>query len=478
MFIVNCKLKRGVSSLEYMSFEEIVSAVRGRVILKGKYGGYKNVSTDTRKLEQGDIFIALKGENFNGNEYAAAASKKGAAICIVDEVKFRKDEIDGCTTVVQVENGGKALLDLAGFYRSKLHVKIIGITGSAGKTTTKDIIASVLGAKFKVFKTEGNFNNQIGLPHMLFKLDNGYEVAVLEMGMNSAGEIHNMAEAAKPDMAVITNVLRAHIGILGSRENILKAKLEITDFFSRDNILVINSDNDLLGKLKGGRFQLKRVGLEKPADISACDVVVNEDSVGFKVCENGVGTGESFVVNLPGKYNIVNSLLAVACGRLLNMTYEEIRKGFKNIETTALRMDICKGEKYSVIDDSYNANPESMEAAIDVLKNFKSRRRIVVFGTMRELGDAACEMHEEVGRYAAENNVDLFIALGEHSRDFERGFDSRNKNGKFMFFNKQEEVLDFLLNKYIKVGDTILVKASRLMKFEVIAEALKKNSSY
>lgn len=463
--------------MEYMSFEEIVNSVKGKVILPGKYNGYENVCTDTRKLKKGDIFIALRGENFNGNEYAGQASEKGASICIVDEVRFNSDEINEGTAIVQVKNGSRALLDLAEFYKSKLYVKIIGITGSVGKTTTKDIIAAVLGAKFKVFKTEGNFNNQIGLPHMLFKLDNSYEAAVLEMGMNSKGEIHNMAKAARPDIAVITNVLRAHIGILGSRENILKAKLEITDFFSKDNILVINSDNDLLEKLKDDKFIIKRVGVEKPADISAYDLAVDEDSIGFKVCENKTETEESFAVNLPGKYNIVNSLLAVACGRLLNMTYEEIRRGFKNIKTTALRMEIFKGKKFNIINDSYNANPESMEAAIDVLKDFKSNRRIVVFGTMRELGDAAYKMHEEVGRYAAKNNIDLFIALGDHAEDFKRGFKSINKNGQFMLFNKQEEVLDFLLNKYIKIGDTVLVKASRVMKFEIIAEALKKNSS-
>lgn len=463
--------------MEYMGFDEIVNAVGGKIILNGKYSGYKNVCTDTRKLERGDIFIALRGEKFNGNDYVGEASKRGASICMVDEIKFNKNEISECTAIIWVKNGNKALLDLAELYRSKLHVKIIGVTGSAGKTTTKNMIADVLNAKFKVFKTEGNFNNQIGLPHMLFKLDNSYEVAVLEMGMNSRGEIHNMAKAARPDIAVITNVLRAHIGILGSRENILKAKLEITDFFAKNNILVINSDNDLLGKLKEEKFVIKRVGVEKPADISAYDTMINEDSIEFKVCENKIKTGETFKINLPGKYNILNSMLAVACGRLLNMTYDEIRSGFENVETASLRMEIFRGKKFNVIDDSYNANPESMEAALDVLKNFKSNRKIVVFGTMGEMGEESRRVHEEVGRYAAKSGVDLFIALGEHGEDFKRGFDAVNRDGKFMIFDRGEEVLNFLLNKYIKIGDTVLVKASRLMKFEVIAEALKKSSS-
>ena len=460
-----------------MSFEEIVNAVSGQVIIYGKYSGYRNVSTDTRKIEKKDIFIALKGERFNGNKYTANASDKGASICIVDEVYFKESEINGCTSVIQVKDGNQALLDLAEFYKSKLSVKVIGITGSAGKTTTKDLIASVLSAKFKVFKTEGNFNNQIGLPHMIFKLNNSYDVAVLEMGMNNRGEIHSMAKAARPDIAVITNVLRAHIGNLGTRENILAAKLEITDFFSKDNILVINSDNDMLRNLKEDRFSIKRVGLEDNSDISAYDMEIKEDFIKFNLCENNVKKKESFKVNVPGKYNVLNSLLAVACGRLLNMTYEEIREGFKNLETTEMRMEICKGKKFNVINDSYNANPESMKAAIDVLKNFKSKRRIAVLGTMGELGDKSCRMHEEVGKYAGENSVDILIVLGEYIEDFKGGFHVTNKKGKCISFDTYEKALEFLLKKYIAQGDTVLVKASRAMKFETIAEELKKNSN-
>ena len=453
----------------------MVRAVSGKVILKGKYEGYKNISTDSRKLQPGDIFIALKGEKFNGNEYIESASKKRASICIVDEVKFQSEEISECTTIIKVENGSRALLQLAEFYRSKLNVKIIAVTGSVGKTTTKDIIAAALGVKFKVFKTEGNFNNQIGLPHMLFKLDNSYEVAVLEMGMNQRGEIHNMAKAARPDIAVITNVLRAHIGNLGSRKNILDAKLEITDFFSKENTLIINSDNDLLNTLGKKNFTLNRVGLEGNADFSAYDVAVKEDCIEFKVYESDVKTGEKFLINMPGKYNIVNSLLAISCGRLLNMSYEEIRKGIENIKLTSMRMEIIRREKFTIINDCYNANPESMKAAIDVLKGFESNRKIAVLGTMGELGEEAYKMHEEVGMYAGEKDIDFLIVLGEYKEDFERGFKSTNKRGKFKSFDEYKDLKDFIL-EYIEKGDTILVKASRFMKLETMTEELKKSS--
>lgn len=453
----------------------MVRAVSGKVILKGKYEGYKNISTDSRKLQQGDIFIALKGEKFNGNEYIENASKKGASICIVDEVKFQSEKINECTTIIKVENGSKALLELAEFYRSKLNVKIIAVTGSVGKTTTKDIVAAVLEGKFKVFKTEGNFNNQIGLPHMLFKLDNSYEVAVLEMGMNQRGEIHNMAKAARPDIGIITNVLRAHIGNLGSRKNILDAKLEITDFFSKENTLIINSDNDLLSTLEEKNFTLNRVGLEGNEDFSAYDVAVKEDCIEFKVYESDVKTEEKFLINMPGKYNIVNSLLAISCGRLLNMSYDEIRKGIENIKLTSMRMEIIRGEKFTIINDCYNANPESMKAAIDVLEGFESKRKIALLGTMGELGEEAYKMHEEVGMYAGEKDIDFLIVIGEYKEDFERGFKSTNKRGKFKSFDEYKDLKDFIL-EYIGKGDTVLVKASRFMKLETITEELKKSS--
>lgn len=475
---LSTRKKRGENkNLEYMSFDEIVKAVSGQAIISGKYSGYENVSTDTRKIKKKDIFIALKGERFNGNKYAAAASSKGASICIVDEVHFKKNEIKEYTSVIQVKNGNQALLDLAEFYKSKLDVKVIGITGSAGKTTTKDLIASVLSAKFKVFKTEGNFNNQIGLPHMIFKLNNSYDVAVLEMGMNNRGEIHSMAKAARPNIAVITNVLRAHIGNLGTRENILAAKLEITDFFSKNNILVINSDNDMLGNLKEDKFKIKRVGLKENSYISAHDIEVKEDFIKFNLCENNVKDKESFKINVPGEYNVLNSLLAVACGRLLNMTYGEIREGLKNLKTTSMRMEICKGKKFNVINDSYNANPESMKAAIDVLKSFESKRRIAVLGTMGELGDESSKMHEEVGKYAGKSGIDILIVLGEYLEDLKRGFELTNKSGKCISFSTYRETLKFLLEKCIVKGDTVLVKASRAMKFETIAEELKRSSN-
>lgn len=461
--------------MEHMTFDEIVSAVQGEVILQGSYKKFNQISTDTRKIGEDDIFIALKGENFNGNEYIKIASDRGAAICIVDEIKYREDEIKKETTIIKVEDTKKALLDLAGAYRNKLNLKVIGITGSNGKTSTKDLLAAALSSNYKVFKTQGNFNNEIGLPSMIFKLDNSYDIAVLEMGMNNLNEIHRMVEAAKPDIALITNVGVSHIGNLGSRENILKAKLEITDFFDKDNILIVNGDNDLLSKVKSDKFSIYTAGIEKENNFKACDVELKENFVEFSVEESGKKSKETFHVEIPGKHTVSNSLLAVACGRILGMEYKDIKEGLKNLQATAMRMDLIKGKKFNILNDCYNANPDSMKAAIDVLKNVESNRRIAVLGTMGELGEQSYKSHKEIGKYSAENGIDLLLTFGEYNKAFEEGFKSSTK-AEYKAFEDYSEGVKYLVNEYLKEGDTVLVKASRSMKFEKIVEELKKNN--
>jgi UDP-N-acetylmuramoyl-tripeptide--D-alanyl-D-alanine ligase len=225
--------------MEKLTLNEIIDAVKGNVVKNGEERQFTAVSTDTRTILKDSIFIALKGANFNGNDYAAQASMKGAAVCVVDEITFNLKDIEGRCTVIKVEDGKAALMNLAKYYRSKLMIRVIGITGSTGKTSTKDLVAAVLSSKYKVFKTKGNFNNEIGLPLMIFNLNNTYDAAVLEMGMSNFGEIHNLANIARPDVAIITNIGVSHIEYLKTRENILKAKMEITDFFNHDNILII-----------------------------------------------------------------------------------------------------------------------------------------------------------------------------------------------------------------------------------------------
>ncbi|MCR3757856.1 UDP-N-acetylmuramoyl-tripeptide--D-alanyl-D-alanine ligase [Clostridium felsineum] len=449
--------------MENLTFDEIAKAINGKIILKGNKDIFNNISIDTRKLVEGSVFIAINGENFNGNKFIHNAVEKGAALCIVDEIHFEKDSFNKDVSVLLVEDTKKALLDLAEFYRSTLEIKIVAITGSTGKTSTKDITASVLKSKFKVFKTSGNFNNEIGLPLMIFNLDKSYEVAVLEMGMNHFEEIHNMAKAARPDIALITNIGISHIENLKSRENILKAKLEITDFFTKDSTLIVNSDNDLLGKHSFDNINTVKTSLNCLGDLNAEDVKLGEESSAFKVRD------ESLTLNMPGKHNIENAMLAIAVALKLGMSFDEIREGLKKLELTSMRLDIVNGDNITIVDDSYNASPDSMKAAIEVTKNLKGTRKIAVLGTMRELGEKSYEAHKEVGSFAKENNIDELLIVGEFKEAYLAGYENE-KN--FKGFETNEELLKFVKND-IKKGDVFLVKASRLMKFENIVAKLK-----
>jgi UDP-N-acetylmuramoyl-tripeptide--D-alanyl-D-alanine ligase len=457
--------------VENVKLEEIIKAVNGELVITGEKDEYNSVSTDTRKIEKGDIFIALKGENFNGNNFVQTAIEKGASLCIVSEINFDKEKIGKSSYVIKVESTNKALLDLAKYYKSKLDIKVVAITGSTGKTSTKDLVAAVLSEKYKVFKTEGNFNNEIGLPLMIFKLDKSYDIAVLEMGMNHFNEIHNMAEAAKPDIAIITNIGISHIENLGSRENILKAKLEVTDFFSKDSILIVNGDNDLLSNFESDKYKVCKIGTEKKFDFNGENLNLEEESIEFDVLEQGETAYKGFNVNVPGKHNVLNSLTAIACGKVLDMNYEDIQTGIKNLKATSMRLDIIKEKGFTIINDCYNASPDSMKAAIDVMKNVKGKRTIALLGSMRELGNEGYRAHREVSEYAKEKGIDLLFSIGEFSEAYKEGFEEINKENYKSFLNN-EEAAKYIKN-IIKDGDIILVKASRAMKLEEIVKELR-----
>ena len=231
------------------SFEELVSALEGTIVVNNDNKNFKGTCIDNRKVTEDCIFFAIKGERFNANNVAIDVNEKGASIAVVDEVNFKKEDAEGKGIVIKVDNTVKAMLKLANFYRRKLNLKVIGVTGSCGKTSTKDLIAAVLSTKYNVFKTEGNFNSEIGLPLMILQLTSEHDVAVLEMGMSDLGEIKRLAEAAEPDMAVITNIGLSHLENLKTQDNILKAKMEITEYFTKDNILVVNAEDERLNDI-------------------------------------------------------------------------------------------------------------------------------------------------------------------------------------------------------------------------------------
>lgn len=455
--------------MDNIKLQDIVKAIGGKLLVEGKQRDFSRVVIDSRKVNKGDIFFAIKGENFDAHKFVDNVLENGAGLVIVHKEEEYKSFSED-SSIVLVEDTKKALLDLASFYIDTLDIKVVGITGSTGKTSTKDLIAAALSEKYKVFKTKGNFNNDIGMPLMILELNKDYEVAILEMGMSNLGEIETLARVAKPDIAVITNIGTSHMENLKTRDNILKAKLEITTLFNENNVLIVNGENDKLHDLESNNYKIVKIGTESDYNFKGCRIIINKDNIEFSVKENGRAIDQTIFVPVPGKHNVLNSLLAVAVARYLGVSYEEIAEGIKNLEATSMRLDVIKREGYTIINDAYNASPDSMIAALEVLKTYEGRK-IAVLGTMKELGEESPKAHEEVAKYAKDSKVDMLITLGEFNSDFEAGFGSEN----FKAFDSIEDIVHYL-KQNLKDGDVLLVKASRSMKFENIINELQKKS--
>ncbi|BCZ47019.1 UDP-N-acetylmuramoyl-tripeptide--D-alanyl-D-alanine ligase [Clostridium gelidum] len=450
-----------------LSLSEIVEAISGEILVNNNEGNFNKISTDTRKIEKDNLFIALTGENFNGNDYVCNAIEKGASIIIIDEVKFKVEELNDRVTIIKVKNTKSALGDLARFYRKKIGIKVVGITGSTGKTSTKDLVAAFLSGKYKVFKTQGNFNNEIGLPLMIFELSKEYDIAVLEMGTSNFGEINRLASIALPDVAAITNIGVAHIEYLKSRENILKEKMCITDYFDDENSLIINCENDMLKTVKeGDKFNIEKIGYDEKYDLYAKNIDLTCETTSFDAVSRNKDSYR-FNLNMVGEHNVLNALVGIQIAKKIGLTFEEMEKGLENFNATSMRLEFVNRNNFTIINDSYNANPDSMKAALKVLENYSGIRKIAVLGTMGELGDYAKEAHTEVGRFA-KGKIDILLTTGDFKKYYEEGF----KEGTMVFETKQE--LMETLASMIKEKDTILVKASRSEKFEEIVKYIEK----
>lgn len=449
-----------------ITLEAIAKAVNGK-ISDEKYNNIiiENITTDTRKIAEGDLFIPLKGENFDGHNFIQQAFESGALCCLSAE------NIETDKPFIYVSDTRLALRDLAEYYISLFDIPVVGITGSVGKTTTKDMIASVLMQKYNVLKTEGNFNNEIGLPLTVFRITDDTEVVVLEMGMNSFGEIHNLSKIAKPDIAVITNVGVSHIENLGSREGILKAKCEIFDYIKNNGTAILNIDNDMLKTLEGKTsFKTLWYGIENKKDIYADNIVKNGvESISCDIHMNN----EMFnvCIPVPGEHMVLNAMAAALVGKTLDLSTSEIKRGIEEFVPTKMRMAIFKTKnRTTLINDAYNANPVSMKASIDVLSGVEGEK-IAILGDMFELGDFAEKMHYDTGVYAAQKNIDKIICIGNISKSMYEG--AVSLGGNAFYFETQEDFFENGFEKLINKGVTVLVKASRGMHFEKTAEKIQ-----
>ena len=336
-----------------MTFKEMLNAIDGEVIVQKEEINFNKLCIDTRKIEKNNVFLAIKGANFNGNDFAVKALENGASVVIIDEVKFDLKEAENKGAIIKVKDTREALLNLAKFYRQKLGLKVVGVTGSTGKTSTKDLIAALLSDKYKVFKTKGNFNNDIGLPLMILELTSEFDVAVLEMGMSSLGEIELLASVARPDLAVITNIGLSHIENLKTQENILKAKMEISTFFDEGNTLIVNGEDKLLQNISSNVFKVKKIGYNHEYDVYASNIILREEETEFLAH----AFGEEAVFNLPmaGKHNVLNTMLAIEVAKCLNVSFKQMVKGLENLEATSMRLQVIKKEGLTIINDCNKA---------------------------------------------------------------------------------------------------------------------------
>ena len=453
-----------------LSIKNIIEATKGKLLVGNEEYVCMSYSKDTRTIKEGDCYIGIKGETFDGNLFWEKALENGASTVIVQNVQIEDEKLKKWSdkNIIKVEDTLEALYSIARYKRSLYNIPVIAITGSVGKTSTKDIVANVVSKKYKTLKTEGNNNNNIGLPLTILRLQDE-EVAVIEMGMNHFGEISLLTSIAKPTICIITNIGTSHIGNLGSRENILKAKLEILEG-SKKEAVIINNDNDLLHKWyeeNKENYNIKTYGIKEQSDIMAKEIKLEENKSTFTCKINNVE--EKINVPVGGEHFVLNALCAITVGEVLKIEENKIKKGIENFELTKKRMDIVELKNgIKIINDAYNASLESMAASLKVLSEFKERK-IAVLGDMFELGDFSEELHKKVGKEVVKNNIDILIACGENARyiaDVAR--ESANKENVY-YLRKTEEIKP-LLEKIVKNNDVILFKASNGMKFYKIAE--------
>ena len=457
--------------MKNLTVEDILTVTKGELIIGNEKLECKNFSRDTRNIQKGDTYIAIKGENFDGNIFWKDAFKNGADCVIVQDIEFSNEDLKEFDnkTIIKVADTMQALYEIASYKRKINNIPVVAITGSVGKTSTKDMVASVVSQKYKTLKTIGNNNNNIGLPFTILRLKDE-EIMILEMGMNHFGEIHLLSKIAKPNICVITNIGTSHIGNLGSKENILKAKLEILD--GADNpTIIINNDDELLHKWYLENKDSRKIityGIENKSDIMAEDMILEQEKSTYKC--NIDGKEMDVEVPIAGRHFVLNSLCATTVGITLNIDSRKIINGIKNVELTKKRMDIKEINGIKVINDAYNASPEAMKASLNYLSSFKDNRKIAVLGDMFELGEYAEKLHRLVGEEVYKNNIDILVCAGENAKLIaDEALENGMKKENIYYFEDEDEILEVLKN-IVKTGDIVLFKASNGMKFYELAD--------
>ncbi|MCM8781842.1 MAG: UDP-N-acetylmuramoyl-tripeptide--D-alanyl-D-alanine ligase [Candidatus Omnitrophica bacterium] len=448
-----------------ISLKEILKATEARVVCEGIAKTFSGISTDTRSLKAGDLFIALKGKNFNGHDFAGEAFRKGAAGVLV-ECQIPKYQL---RTVLCVDDTLKAFGDIAHYHRMKFEIPFIGVTGSSGKTTAKEMIYEVLNSQFHVLKNQGTENNLVGLPQTLLRLDSQHDIAVVELGTNHFGEIKRLADILKPTVGIIINIGPSHLEFLKSEIGVFKEKTELLKNLDKNGTAIINADDKLLSKIK--RLNCKtiiRFGIGKTADFRATKIFQEKGMIKFIVNDK-----YDFRINLLGRHNIYNALAAISVGFLHGVSYDNIYKAFLKFQPVEGRLCLKKIGPITVIDDTYNSNPPSITAALSVLSECKTGgRKIFVCGDMLELGKTTIRFHTEAGKVISRMGVDYLICVGEFANIIRNAAIFGGMKKDVIFCCKDNTVVLKILKEILKDGDVLLLKGSRRIKLDEVLDAL------
>lgn len=441
--------------------KDIIDICNGQLICGNLDLECINFCKDTREINKGDIYVGIKGESFNGNIFYKEAIEKGAEICILDNDTEIEDKYkNGECTIILVDDTVTCLQKLAKYKRDLYNIPVVAVTGSVGKTSVKDIISSVLSFKYNVLSTKGNFNNEIGLPLTVLGLNDSHDILVVEMGMSSFGEIHLLSNIARPTIAVITNIGTAHIGNLGSRENILKAKLEILDGMN-SGTLIINNDNDMLKTVKYNN--LITIGIENDSDYMAHDIYEKIFSSSFYINDNYVE------IPVGSRAFIYNSLFAFAVGKKLGLSEDEISDSLRKFKLTPHRLELIKTSKIDIIDDTYNASFDSVKNSLELLSKVDNRK-VFIFADILELDVFGECIHTDIGNVVLDNNIDVLITVGSLSK---YTYDVVNNKDKECYYFENNDKLLENIDRILDDGDMVLVKGSNGMKLIDVVNYLK-----
>lgn len=486
--------------MDQMTIKEILEATGGRLLQGSEKTPVRNLVIDSRKIEAGDLFIPFRGERTDGHRFLASAFEAGAAACLTETEQV---QVPAGKPLVLIRDSRKALQDIGAYYRKRLSLTIVGVTGSVGKTSTREMVSRALSAGFRVCATHGNYNGQLGVPITLAQITEhlgkragdatcritkypgkragdafcrvGTEdaAAVLEMGMSLPGEMGIISQIARVNVAVVTNIGISHIESLGSRDRICQEKLHITDGMGPDGLLVLNGDDDMLRKYGSGQpFSKVWYGMGEDCDYRAADVHTEENRAVFRI----VWKDRQFPIrlNVPGTHNVMNSLAAVAVAHELGVPMEQAIEAIENFHGFSRRLEFMEAGGLKLIDDSYNACPDSMKAALQVLDSVECRgKKIAVLADMWELGPDSPKFHYETGVFGGSLGIQEYLLIGERAREIGRGVEETCPDAHVRYFMDNESAAE-ALKETAKPEDLILLKGSNGMRLNEIAEKLGK----